>query len=39
MSMVLGLATGGTPVSIDWFGYKSDSYELVALIYSWVTYV
>jgi hypothetical protein len=45
--MVLGLATGGMPVSfIDFcyrsvgqFGYRCDSYELVALGYSWVTEV
>jgi hypothetical protein len=32
-----GLGTGGTSVSIGRFGYKCDSYELVALGYSWVT--
>jgi hypothetical protein len=33
----VGLAVGGMPVSIGWFGYRCDSCELVALGYSWVT--
>jgi hypothetical protein len=37
MSIVLGLATGGIPVSFGRFCYMCDSYELVALGYSWVT--
>jgi hypothetical protein len=35
--MVLGLATGGMPLSIGQFGYRCDSCEFVALGYSWVT--
>jgi hypothetical protein len=49
MCMVLGLAIGGMPVSsigfgYSWdacelcrFGHRIDSYELVALHFSWVT--
>jgi hypothetical protein len=51
VSIVLGLAmggmpmsyvclvTGGMPVSVGQFGYRCDSCELVALGYSWVTFV
>jgi hypothetical protein len=35
----IGLATGGMPVSPAGFGYRCDSCELVALGYSWVTWV
>jgi hypothetical protein len=35
----VGLVTGGMPVSVDQFDYRCDSYELVALGYSWVTLV
>jgi hypothetical protein len=35
----VGLATGGMPMSVGQFGYRCDSYELVALGYSWVTLV
>jgi hypothetical protein len=35
----VGLVTGGMPVSVGQFGYMSDSCELVALGYSWVTLV
>jgi hypothetical protein len=34
-----GLATGGMPMNVGQFGYRCDSYELVALGYSWVTEV
>jgi hypothetical protein len=34
---VHGLATGGMSMSVGQFGYMCDSYELVALSYSWVT--
>jgi hypothetical protein len=37
VSIVLGLAIGGIPVSFDQFSYRCDSCELVALGYSWVT--
>ncbi len=37
--VVLGLATGGMPVSVGQFGYRCDSCELVALGYSWMTLV
>jgi hypothetical protein len=33
----IGLATGGISVSVGQFGYRCDSYKLVALGYSWVT--
>jgi hypothetical protein len=33
----VGLVTGGMLVSIGQFGYRCDSYELVALGYSWLT--
>jgi hypothetical protein len=39
LSALLVLATGGMPVSVGQFGYRCDSYELVALGYSWVTEV
>jgi hypothetical protein len=35
----IDLVTGGMPVSIDQFGYRCESCELVALGYSWVTLV
>jgi hypothetical protein len=31
MGIVLGLATGGMPVSFGWFGYMCDSCELEGL--------
>jgi hypothetical protein len=33
----VGLATGRMPVSFGWFGYRWDSCELVPLGYNWVT--
>jgi hypothetical protein len=35
----VGLVTGGMPMSVVQFGYRCDSYEFVALGYSWVTLV
>jgi hypothetical protein len=35
----VSLATGGMTMSVSRFGYRSDSCELVAIGYSWVTYV
>jgi hypothetical protein len=36
---LVGLAIGVRPVSSIWFGYRGESYEPVALGYSWVTEV
>jgi hypothetical protein len=35
----VSLATGEMPVSVGQFVYSCDTCELVALSYSWVTYV
>jgi hypothetical protein len=37
VNVVHGLATCGMSVSFGRFGYRCDSYELVALGYNWVT--
>jgi hypothetical protein len=37
LSMVLGLATGGMPVSFGRFDYRCDCCEFVALGHGWVT--
>jgi hypothetical protein len=35
----IGSAIGGMLVSVGQFGYRCDSCELVALVYSWATLV